>query len=284
MNWKYALPALDRPLFLYLSERAWVNAWTDGGAIPLSPTSKYKSDQRHQTQTPDEVDQRSGSGFMFNASTKNLAAEKFAADFAEMNGLAGVAFSGGNISFDDGFRSGPLSGSFNTIQEDTLILSLSRFAHTKIARKLDKRALVRIDDPLQLFKSLSDQLNGSGKFEFVEYTSGVQRNTFLKSKSDGWQHEARMSWSVDPCVETWVEVSPNTAKRVDLSDIGNPMRLKAITFLDFDRRDEEELRLFDEINRTGIGIVFNPSRTKIDHNLYFDNALKSLLDIRKTGR
>jgi hypothetical protein len=41
-------------MFLYLNEVSYANAWTTGGVVPLSLASKYHSEERAGTMTPDE--------------------------------------------------------------------------------------------------------------------------------------------------------------------------------------------------------------------------------------
>ena len=51
-------------MFLYLEKEEYVKTWLDGGEIPLSIASSYKSDYRGGVFTPDEVKQFEESGIV----------------------------------------------------------------------------------------------------------------------------------------------------------------------------------------------------------------------------
>jgi hypothetical protein len=183
--------------YLYLTNREWCSAWVNGGIVPLSLASAYRAMERHQTRTPDENVIRSLRGM----DGVHLSAFVQAEPGTTVTLQAGKAFRGHelvgtNIHFQQSF-------------EDGLILCLSNFKSQKIARRLNKEACVRILDVESLYHHISTQLGVTGNHGPCQYTSGVDRNVFLKDLQDQWQHEYRLYWRHQSMVE--VSIPPGTA-------------------------------------------------------------------------
>lgn len=65
---------------------------------------------------------------------------------------------------------------------------------SEIARRLEKLACVKIPDTDRLKSIIDKQLGVEGIAKPCEYTSGYERDHFLKSVADGWQDEFRIFW------------------------------------------------------------------------------------------
>lgn len=171
-------------LYLYLNEHWHADTWVNGGLIPISPASTYRSMERSGINTPDENlihkseldirSIRSVLGIPPGTQIRGLTIEKF-----NLNGVELPRVQDAQYYYDDG-----------------LILSFSsRLTHV-VARKLCKKACVKILDMDQLKSSFDEQLGVKSEANFCRYTSGHERNHFLKSELDSWQAELRLFWPI----------------------------------------------------------------------------------------
>ena len=171
--------------YLYLSEVEMIDAWINGGEIPISLASKYVSPQRDGVNTPDEniihdspvdikrifpwADVKNG-----NSSFKNVT-------FTECHDVYGQPV--------------PDTGSVSYYKEDGLIISLCNSFCRDIAFGLGKKkACVKIINVDKLRKVVGKQLGVKGIMKGCEYTDDHQRNHFLKATEDSWQDEYRIFW------------------------------------------------------------------------------------------
>lgn len=97
-------------------------------------------------------------------------------------------------------------------EEDGLILSFSYRLTGILARKMKKKACVKILDMDLLKAHLDQQIGVKSEAGPCSYTDGHQRNHFLKSDLDIWQAEYRLFWPADKKVE--VSVEPRTAELI----------------------------------------------------------------------
>ena len=168
--------------YLYLTEVEWAEAWINGGLIPISLASSYLHHQRDGIRTPDEnlvhespVDLKSLDPFIHiadGASVKRLT-------------ITNSTFNGQKI---------PDIVNANYYSEDGLILSFCNSYSEDIARRLGKKACVKITNLEKLRKTIGKQLGCKGVMKECEYTDDHQRNHFLKSTEDSWQDEYRIFW------------------------------------------------------------------------------------------
>ena len=169
-------------IYLYLTEKEWVNPWINGGTIPLSLASSYLSDTRSEIYTPDEN--------RINDMGVNIE---------ELAPLIKISPGGGlkNATFKNNYVNGrkmPEVENGNYYQEDGIILSFSRELSKFLADKMGKKAVVKIFNIQELKLCIDEQLGAEGAMAVCEYTSGPNRNHFLKSEADAWQKEFRIFW------------------------------------------------------------------------------------------
>lgn len=169
-------------LYLYLNEVWHADTWIKGGEIPIKPASEYKREERGGIYTPDE----------------NLI-HKSEMDMMNLGG--GIYFdpagSYKNINIiNSDFGSGPVNiTNANYYAENGLILSFSSALSQKVMDRFDgKKVCVKILDVNKLKKVLDKRLGCKSSGGFCEYTSGHERNHFLKSDLDKWQAEYRLFW------------------------------------------------------------------------------------------
>ncbi|MFJ4542986.1 hypothetical protein ACIP1X_05200 [Pseudomonas sp. NPDC088885] len=186
--------------YLYLKEHAFVNSWVAGGKIPISPASTYKKLERSGIFTPDEN--------LIHTSTVDLRAPNlpYRIGLGSRGGsITGVTVNG--VPFPDNPK-------IDFYEEDGLILSFSSRLTRSVARKLDKKACVKILDILELKRVIDHQLGVASISGCCKYTSGHQRNHFLKSDEDEWQAEYRLFWPIAESRE--IILPPNMAEPVIL--------------------------------------------------------------------
>lgn len=187
-------------LYLYLNEHWHADTWVNGGVIPINPASTYRSVERAGVLTPDE-----------NLIHKSEVDIRSLSPFISVNpsaGLKGLTMIGCEM---DGM---PIPDFYDAdfYEDDGLILSFSCRLTGVIARKMKKKACVRIIDMGGLKQHLDMSLGAESIAKYCEYTSGHQRNHFLKSDLDSWQAEFRMFWTITKKVE--VQLPPGMAELV----------------------------------------------------------------------
>ncbi|MES2173289.1 MAG: hypothetical protein V4523_05010 [Pseudomonadota bacterium] len=196
---------------IYLNHVSHVEAWTQGGAIPISPASRYRSQDRKGVFTPDENIIRhtdNNPDWAFYAPNDGPVPIR-------VTGNARVHF--GNSVYVGGYGHGMarLTGTFSQSFEDGLILSLSQ----KPVRKwIDegKNACVEIVDLDRLIGVLNDAIGYKCTAQSVEYTKGIQRNHFLKSDEDAWQCEFRLFWAKSAPEVSWVMLPPGIGSQCEM--------------------------------------------------------------------
>ncbi|WP_227505867.1 hypothetical protein [Raoultella ornithinolytica] len=164
--------------FLYLTEPSWVSSWVDGGPAPLNCASTYRRFERQGVYTPDEN--------LIDNSNQDVR------QFGNLSLVEDAAFTlyGGSIN------GVPVSGMFKFDRkiEDGVVLCLSNRRSNYIAKRLGKKACVRIFDINKLKTLLDEQIGISGIMDTCRYTKSHNRNHFLKSYLDSWQDEYRIFW------------------------------------------------------------------------------------------
>jgi hypothetical protein len=168
--------------YLYLSEVEWSNAWINGGEIPISLASTYINKERDGILTPDEN--------LIHESPVNLKGLSPFLHFAEGASIRHLTIT--NSRFN-GVRIPDIVNAGYYV-EDGLILSFCNSLSGEVAKKLKKKACVKITNIEKLRKSIDRQLGFKGIMKECEYTNGHQRNHFLKSVEDSWQDEYRIFW------------------------------------------------------------------------------------------
>lgn len=186
--------------YLYLNEHWHAETWTGGGVIPINPASTYRKIERSGIYTPDE-------NLIHDSPVDLLAPNPIfrIAPGAQVKGLTMYS------NYVDGVRQ---SDVFNAsyYEEDGLILSFSQRLARTVARKMNKRACVKIIDMVRLKAHLDQKLGVTSKAGLCQYTSDHQRNHFLKSEADMWQDEYRLFWPLHERVE--VEIPPGIGELI----------------------------------------------------------------------
>ncbi|EJA2550653.1 hypothetical protein MWS75_002686 [Serratia marcescens] len=167
--------------YLYLTKPEWADAWVNGGQVPFYKASKYKSEERRGVNTPDEN--------LIDSST------------VDIQSLApNMVFSPGSVLKNCVFVNNTIDGRsykymrINRFIEDGLVVCLSNKRSMLIARRLEKKACVKIKDVNELMRIINDQIGVEGVMGPCKYTINHERNHFLKSTKDAWQREYRMFW------------------------------------------------------------------------------------------
>lgn len=183
-------------LYLYLKEHAFVDAWVKGGKVPFYVASTYVSERRVGVYTPDEN--------LIDSSTFNVK---------RLDGMIEFVGDNSNIGFFGCYANGVrLDGTVHRHYEDGLVICLSKKRGKHLARKLNKKACVKIND-INILKRLVDEFTGiTGAQGLCEYTPGHKRHHFLKSTYDSWQEEYRMFWP--GCGNIEIEIPPGLAEPV----------------------------------------------------------------------
>ncbi|HBR7612474.1 hypothetical protein [Klebsiella pneumoniae] len=165
-------------LYLYLTKPCWVDKWITGGKVPFYVASKYKRNERSGVFTPDEN--------LIETSTFDVQqyspSMKFADDVSDIN----------FIGFEVNGK--VLNGTVNRRVEDGLVICMSTKRSKFIARKLGKKACVKINDVEKLKKCVDLHTGVNGIAGLCEYTASYKRDHFLKSTYDEWQREYRLFW------------------------------------------------------------------------------------------
>ncbi|EIO4097996.1 hypothetical protein LQK61_004489 [Vibrio parahaemolyticus] len=188
--------------YLYLTEVEWADAWINGGEIPISLASSYLSESREGIYTPDE-------NLIHDSSYPIPAFRQFGIHLENVKNvtMTGNTFNGKKI---------PDVKNASYYKEDGLILSFCNELDTEIARRLGKKACVKILDMHQLKMALDSEVGSKGVMKNCSYTKGFQRDHFLKSTEDSWQNEFRLFWKSDKSV--WVSIPPNIGELVATYD------------------------------------------------------------------
>jgi hypothetical protein len=185
-------------LYLYLNEHWHADTWVGGGMIPISPASTYKSLDRSGIYTPDEN--------LIHKSDVDLKSFGRAihidpgADIRELT-MRGARIGGVLI---------PDIIDADYYEDDGLILSFCRRFKKPIARRMKKKACVKILDIGRLKSEIDEQLGAISLAAYCQYTHDHQRNHFLKSNLDRWQEEFRLFWPITEKVD--VQISAGTAE------------------------------------------------------------------------
>ncbi|MGJ0492858.1 hypothetical protein [Methylobacter sp.] len=167
--------------YLYLTEPEWADAWVNGGIVPISLASSYRSLERKGTSTPDEN-----------------RIDNIPVDMLSLLGLENVEHIKGltmRNNYIGDKRLPDICG--ERYIEDGFILSLCNSYSTYIEAKLRKKTCVKIKDVGMLKHCIDKQLCQIGEMSPCRYRYDHQRNHFLKSSKDKWQDEYRLFWRSD---------------------------------------------------------------------------------------
>lgn len=165
-------------VYLYLTKPEWTVPWTQGGTIPISLASAYRSTKRRGIFTPDEnlINDLHGDLSAFSPLIESIPNFK---DCAFVNNTA----------------NGPIALLGSRYFDDGLVLSFCVERSWMICRKLGKTCCVKIHDVESLKLLVDEQLGEIGISARCQYTDTHQRNHFLKSTADSWQMEHRLFWA-----------------------------------------------------------------------------------------
>lgn len=186
--------------YLYLTHSSWSDAWLYGGKVPLYQSSKYLSEERHATFTPDE----------------NLI-DKSTHDIEEFQGFINISgdctlFIDEHTTFDEKSYAGGVH--IDRRYEDGLVLCMANRRSNYIAKKLGKMACVKIIDLEKLKSVLDQQIGMIGEMGYCTYVANHERGHFLKSSKDAWQDEFRIFWPGAKSQE--VIIPPGTAVKISI--------------------------------------------------------------------
>lgn len=186
-------------LYLYLNELSHVDTWVNGGSVPIKPASTYRSLERGGILTPDEN--------LIHKSAVDLLSIPFMR-FNPKATVKGLSFIGMTVNGK------PVPDIIDAAlyEEDGLILSFSYRVTKLVAKKMNKKACVKILDIEALKQAIDSQIGVVSEAKSCQYTNGHQRNHFLKSELDYWQAEYRMFWPVNTAVQ--VDIPPGTAELI----------------------------------------------------------------------
>ncbi len=186
--------------YVYLPQKEFARIWVTGGRIPIRLATSYQREERSGSYTPDE-------GVMVNSSV----------DLNIYHPLISKDSVFGSLTVTGGKMNGlPIPDVVNArrVHEDGLVLCFSNSFSIKRAAKFNSQACVRIFD-IGRFKRIIDQELGMvGEMASCRYTTGYNRNHFLKSDEDSWQDEFRLFWPGTE--EKWVTIPSGQAVEVDL--------------------------------------------------------------------
>jgi len=184
--------------YLYLTEVKWAAAWVNGGEIPISPASTYVRDSRDGIYTPDE-------NLVHHSSYPIPSFQQFGFHLENIKNLnmSGNTFNGRKI---------PEVKNASYYNEDGLILSFCDILDEEVAKRMGKKACVKILDINRLKTSLDNEIGSKGVMKNCTYTKGFQRDHFLKSTDDSWQKEFRLFWQKNESI--WVNIPQNIGELV----------------------------------------------------------------------
>jgi hypothetical protein len=182
--------------YLYLNEVAHARTWIEGGIVPLSLASKYRSEERAGTMTPDE------NGVLRIRRADEIAAFRTHNDQVEARNIRWLT------RRDDGTV---VEMAMDIGYVDGLVVCLSNGRNDEIWAAVGKKACVAIADAFQLYMTIDRLLDDQdlftdpppcvaiarGRHARCEYTDTAQREVFLKSALDAWQDEYRLFWHTD---------------------------------------------------------------------------------------
>lgn len=195
--------------FLYLTKKEFATAWVEGGTIPVSLASKYRSLERDGIYTPDENIARKLTG---------VPEDKFKRivdiDESKLGKGSSVNVNIGNFFEDDKLVGKDIEYKAKFV--DGYILSFSHTASEEVMEKFkDKEVCLEIFNLQELEDEISSQLNIKGIIDKCKYTDGKDRDVFLKSVHDSWQDELRIYWEpveADPKQQLSVNIKAGTGK------------------------------------------------------------------------
>lgn len=168
--------------YLYLEKNEYAKTWVEGGTVPLSLASSYRSSERSGIMTPDENVTIEFFGMPYNDFKKVVNVE---GDSRNLNiTLSNCNIQGKHVN----------KAEYHQDYKDGYVLCFSNIKSKEIAKKLNKKCCVRIVDVGELCDYISDQIKIKGEHRSCEYTSEVNRNVFLKGSEDEWQKEYRIFW------------------------------------------------------------------------------------------
>jgi hypothetical protein len=168
--------------YLYLTQIQWSENWINGGHIPISLASRYKNDIRSGILTPDENQIHESNVDLNSLNPMIIFGDSFNCKSLKIKNL--------NING----RIFTNEKSAKLYKEDGLILSFCNIENEEIAKRLVKKACVKINNIEELKSSFDLQIGCEGIMKECEYTSSHERNHFLKSNLDEWQNEFRIFW------------------------------------------------------------------------------------------
>jgi hypothetical protein len=184
--------------YLYLTEIEWSDAWINGGSIPISLASSYLSDDRDGIMTPDE-------NLIHESSIPIPSLKQHGISIENTRNITIKNFTSNGVRLPDVVEA-------NYYTEDGLILSFCNSSNEGVAKRLKKKACVKILNIEKLRQKIDKQLGCKGIMKECEYTSDHNRNHFLKYSDDSWQDEYRMFWRTTR--EKWVKIPPGMAELV----------------------------------------------------------------------
>lgn len=204
-------------VYLYLNSPTHAETWVRGGEVPIFPAQKYKTDYRDGIFTPDENLYQKITG-----NVHRLAHEedghisigkfiKFPVGRVESIELSNCEY------YDEKTNTiVKLDGYAKSLGFDSHILCFSDLLSKNLMLRLGKICVVKICNVNILNSYISEQIGEKGMVGKVNYTSGLNRNLFLKSEQDQWQSEVRMAWPFMGPNPLYVKVPPETAKHVNI--------------------------------------------------------------------
>lgn len=191
------------PIYLYLTKTEYAGSWCDGGSVPVSVASKYRSIERVGTSTPDEVRQHRREGF-----PSDTLPYLYIPPNTPMRDNTWTNIQLGNRVYPN--------PKIDQYEEDAYILCMATAVSRSLMKRLGKMCCVRIISISSLKRSLDEQIGSIGYKGGMRYTSSTNRGHYLKSSADSWQQEYRFAWPTAFKDDLWVEIPPGTAQRVVL--------------------------------------------------------------------
>lgn len=212
-----SLDSAEPVIYRYLEEEGHVTAWTSGGRIPLRQALFYRN-----------LEGEGGRADTEDSMHRTVEGMRLSQIQNPGPGPSHVRIGpGANIEslvFKDCTFSGPLGihyvkdGKLSQHHPPSLVLCFSTTLSAKTAKAVDAKCkyCVRILDIKRLRQIIDDQLGAKGEGRIVQYTTGDDRNTFLKSMTYCGQAEYRLAWEGLPNETVWVELPVGIAERVEI--------------------------------------------------------------------